>query len=133
MPVLKRQFNRPKHNETRPDTTQIFKTLPIMQLRTVVAGPGCVSIFFNLLKLILRLCVVCRRILQQKSTGVISGEGVIMRFSTNCHCAKKCQIETGCRFFPGPVAYISTPPFTNASTISTGPTALSLLFKMATK
>ena len=72
-----------------------------MQLRTVVAGPGCVSIFFNLLKLILRLCVVCRGIFQQTSTGVISGEGVIRRFSTNCHCAKKCQIETGCRFFQG--------------------------------
>ena len=68
---------------------------------TNCGGWPCVSTFFSLLKLILRLCVVCWRILQQKSTGVISGEGVIRRFSTNCHCAKKCQIETGCRFFQG--------------------------------
>ena len=47
------------------------------------------------------LCVVCKRILQQTGTGVVFGEGVIRRFPTYCHCPKKCKIEKGCRFFQG--------------------------------
>ena len=61
----------------------------------------CSYIFFMKPIILICLCVVCRRILQQTGTGIISGEGVIRGFPTHSNCAKKYQIETGCSFFQG--------------------------------